>query len=104
MRRMLFPILAALLFCPALPAMAASPSGEATAHPEKHAGLSIHLQKSGLEAGAALLAEWPGAPCINDADCGELKCCDKICADSCRDAAPLSGGSAASLRSRACLR
>ncbi|MGE4292911.1 MAG: hypothetical protein AB7E32_11965 [Desulfovibrio sp.] len=37
------------------------------------------------------LAEWPGAPCINDADCGKLKCCNKVCAPSCRDAAPALG-------------
>lgn len=30
------------------------------------------------------LAEWPGAPCVTDADCGDLRCCDGVCADSCR--------------------
>jgi hypothetical protein len=104
MHRLLFLCLAVLLFCPALPTLAASPLPEAPAQAGKYDGLSTRLQKASLESGAALLAEWPGAPCINDADCGELKCCDKVCAQSCRDAAPLSGGPASSLRSRACLR
>jgi|GEM_PF-2590809 len=34
-------------------------------------------------------AEWPGAPCVTDADCGELQCCNGVCAESCNNAAPL---------------
>lgn len=37
------------------------------------------------------LAEWPGAPCVSNADCGTLQCCNKVCAESCRDASTTLG-------------
>lgn len=111
MHRIVLLLCAVLPLCPAA-ASAASPAdfrtgvqidvqvdGPANA-PDAAGRLRFPAEQAGQTEDAdvrertPLRAEWPGAPCINDSDCGALKCCRKVCAASCRDAVPAGSPSA----------